>query len=63
VLTLELKRKVVGQVPALMISAEEEERVWVPNLESPQIEYTLRARVPEMSKRVRKTAGNDALRC
>jgi predicted nucleic acid-binding protein len=35
VLALELKRKIICQVPALVISAEEEERVRVPNLERP----------------------------
>ena len=43
-LALELKRKVIGQVPALVISAEEEERVRVPNLERPQVEHTLPGR-------------------
>jgi hypothetical protein len=35
VLAFCLKREVVGQVPALVVSTEEEERVWVTNLEAP----------------------------
>jgi hypothetical protein len=52
VLALDLEREVIGQVPALVVSTEEEERVGVPNLESPQIEHTLQARIPEMNRRV-----------
>jgi hypothetical protein len=35
VLTFRLEREVVSQMPALVVSAEEEERVRVANLESP----------------------------
>jgi hypothetical protein len=38
VLAFGLEREVVGQVPALVVSAEKEERVWVANLEAPQVE-------------------------
>jgi hypothetical protein len=56
VLALDLECEVIGQVPALVVSAEEEERVGVPNLESPQIEHTLRARASEMNRRVKERA-------
>jgi hypothetical protein len=56
VLALDLEREVIGQVPALVVSTEEEERVGVPDLEGPQIEHTLQARVPEMSRIVKERA-------
>ena len=37
-LALGLEREVVGQVPALVIAAEEEEGIWVPDLEGEQVE-------------------------
>jgi hypothetical protein len=37
VLTLQLEREVISQMPALMISSEQPERVWVPDLQRPQI--------------------------
>jgi hypothetical protein len=43
VLALELEGEVVGQMPALVVSAEQPERVGVPDLQRPQVENALRA--------------------
>jgi hypothetical protein len=37
VLAFSLEREVVGQVTALMVAAEEEERIWIPDLEGPKV--------------------------
>jgi hypothetical protein len=42
VLALELECEVVGQMPALVVSAEQPERVGVPDLQRPQIQNALR---------------------
>lgn len=41
VLALELEGKVICQVTALVVPAEKEEGIGVPNLEGPQVENTL----------------------
>ena len=40
-LTFELEGKVVGQVAALVIAPQEEERVGVPHLERPEVQDAL----------------------
>jgi hypothetical protein len=39
--TLQFEGEVIRQVPALVVATKQEECVGVPNLERPQIEYTL----------------------
>lgn len=41
-LTLCLEGKVVGQVSALVVSAQEKQGVGIPNLEGPQVQDTLK---------------------
>jgi hypothetical protein len=41
VFTLELKCEVVGQMPALVVSAEEPKRVGVPDFQRPQVQNAL----------------------
>jgi hypothetical protein len=43
VLAFGLEREVVGQVAALMVATEEEERVRIPDLEGPKVKQTLQA--------------------
>jgi len=38
VLAFDLERVVFGQEAAFMRAAEEEERVWIPDFESPEVE-------------------------
>jgi hypothetical protein len=42
VLALELECEVVGQMPALVVAAEQPERVGVPDLQRPQVQNALR---------------------
>ena len=44
VLAFELEGEVVGQVPALVVSAEEEEGLGVPYFQRPQVQHALRIR-------------------
>lgn len=41
VFALEFEGEVIRQMSAFMITTEEEERIWVPDLEGPQIQDTL----------------------
>jgi hypothetical protein len=41
VLAFQLEGEIVGQMPAFVISAQKPERVWIPNLQSPEIENAL----------------------
>jgi hypothetical protein len=41
VLTLKLECKVVGQVAAFVIAAQQPESIRIPDLERPEIEYAL----------------------
>jgi hypothetical protein len=40
-LTFQLEGEVVGQMSALVVSSEEEQRVGIPHLQRPQVEHTL----------------------
>lgn len=40
-LAFELEGEVIGQMPALVVSAEQPERVGVPDLQGPQVQDTL----------------------
>jgi hypothetical protein len=41
VLALKLEGKVIGQMTAFVVAAEQPERIWVPDLERPQIKHAL----------------------
>jgi CBS-domain-containing membrane protein len=41
VLTLQLECEVISQMPTFVVSTEQPERVWVPDLQRPQVENAL----------------------
>jgi hypothetical protein len=41
VLALQLEGEVIGQMATLVVTTHEPESVWVPDLESPEVENTL----------------------
>lgn len=43
VLALEFEREVVRQVSTFMVPAKEEEGIWIPDLECPQVKNALQA--------------------
>lgn len=45
VLAFEFEGEVVGQMSALVVAAEQPQRVGIPNLEGPQVQHTLQGRL------------------
>ena len=41
VLALEFEREVISQMPTFMVSSEEEQSVWIPDFERPQVQHAL----------------------
>ena len=49
-LTFQLEREIVGQMPTLVVPPQEEQGVWIPHLQGPQVQHTLIKTISEALK-------------
>ena len=40
-LAFELEGKVIGQMPAFMVTSKQPECIWIPDLQGPEVKYAL----------------------